>query len=305
MKRFITIFATAVSCFFIFFLVFGISRAATTASVRVYGVLTKDGMAEGETAKVQIRLDNKAEDINAAEIFLVYSKDFLNFSGASDGNSVISMWVEKPHDIKNPKCPAEIPACGMIGLSGLIPGGFSGNGLVTELVFKANKEGTTVLVFDSGASRVFLNSPTPEQADVVFEPVNIVISGKGSDGEVLVLDYFPPESFNILLSKTETAFNNKWFISFVAQDKGSGIDHYEVREKFLSLFGDWKKAGESPYALAHQSLFSIIEVKAVDKVGLERIEKIIPMRMVYLMLGVILGTVLLAATLILKRVFRA
>ena len=304
MRRFIIIFVTAVSCFFIFFLVFGVSGAVTAANVRVYGVLTKESVAEGETVKIQLRSDNKAKDINAVEIFLIYSRNFLNFSGASDGNSIISMWVERPHNIENPKCPVEIPTCGMIGLSGLIPGGFSGNGLITELTFKANKEGTTALTFDFGMSRVFLNSPTPERAGVIFEPVDIVIFGKGSDGEVLILDYFPPESFSILLSKTETAFNNKRFISFIAQDKGSGIDHYEVREKFLGLFGDWK-IGESPYTLVHQSLFSIVEVKAVDKVGLERIEKIIPARIVYLILGVILGALFLAVALILKRVFWA
>lgn len=156
MRRFIIIFVTAVGCFFIS----SRSLEAAATDIRVYGVLTKENVAEGETAKIQIRLDNKAKDINAAEIFLAYSKDFLNFSGASDGNSIISMWVEKPRDIKNPKCPAGIPACGVIGLSGLIPGGFTGGGLITELSFRADKEGAAALIFDSGASRVFLNSPT-------------------------------------------------------------------------------------------------------------------------------------------------
>lgn len=303
MKRFVIIFMTAAGCFFIFLPVFGGPKAASAADVRVYGVLTKENVAEGETVKIQLKLENKAKDINAAEIFLVYPKNFLNFSGANDGNSIINMWIEKPHEIKNVKCPAEIQACGVVSLSGLIPGGFSGNGLIAELAFKADKEGAAAIVFDPVKSRIFLNSPASQRADAVFEPINVAISGKGSDGTVLVLDYFPPESFNILLDKTNTAFENKWFISFIAQDKGSGVDHYEIKEKFLGLFGDWK-AGESPYVLAHQSLFSVIEVKAIDKTGQERIEKAIPARMAYLAIGAILGVIFLAAVLIARKFFK-
>ena len=86
--------------------------------------------------------------------------------------------------------------------------------------------------------------------------------------------------------------NNKYYLSLKAEDKGSGIDHYLVRERssnsllptnaFLSwncaalpLFSCWHRT-QNLYLLKDQSLGSIITVKAVDKAGNIRTATIMP-----------------------------
>jgi hypothetical protein len=132
--------------------------------------------------------------------------------------------------------------------------------------------------------------------------VEIKLPEISSEGELIILDFDPPEPFEIHLIRDPNLFGNRFAIVYTTQDKGSGIDHYEVREKFLGLFGDWKLA-KSPYELTHQSLFGIIEVKAIDRVGLEQIERIVPPRFKYSVVGILAGIVVLLTWLLLK-IFR-
>jgi hypothetical protein len=287
------------------FVVSLVREAKAQTDVRVYAVSEKESVAKNEDFDVQLRLDNKGENINAVEVSLEFSGDLLTLRGINDGGSIINFWVEKPREVAGEKCFSGITKCGIIKMSGLIPGGFVGEGLLATLSFTARKEGIANLFFNQYTSKALLNRPDAKAASVTYEPLEVKIAGESPSQESnkLILDYFPPEKFTILLDKTKLALDNKWFISFVAQDKGSGIDHYEVREKFLGLFGNWKTA-ESPYVLAHQSLFSVIEIKAVDKTGLERIEKFVPARMVYLILTFIFGSIFLILALILRKVFK-
>jgi len=65
---------------------------------------------------------------------------------------------------------------------------------------------------------------------------------------------------------------------FATQDKGSGIDYYEIKEsrqKFLKIFKKWVIA-ESPYVLKDRKLRSYVYIKAVDKAGNERIAVVEP-----------------------------
>ena len=63
-----------------------------------------------------------------------------------------------------------------------------------------------------------------------------------------------------------TIFGGKHFLVFATQDKGSGIDHYEVRE----VWWGWFRIAESPYLLQNQRLDTKITLKAIDKNGNER-----------------------------------
>jgi hypothetical protein len=91
------------------------------------------------------------------------------------------------------------------------------------------------------------------------------------------------------ITRDSSIFDNKWFLVFATQDKGSGIDHYEILETrsnikailinkkiFLNYFKKQWKIGESPYMLNDQKLQSYIFVKAIDKAGNERIVKLKP-----------------------------
>jgi len=65
---------------------------------------------------------------------------------------------------------------------------------------------------------------------------------------------------------------------FGTQDKGSGIDHYEVAESDNPFVNEanlvWRRA-ESPELLQDQSGRSTVYVKAVDRDGNVRIEKVL------------------------------
>ena len=96
-----------------------------------------------------------------------------------------------------------------------------------------------------------------------------------------MIDATSPEEFKPEIGKAPAVFEGKYFLSFVTQDRMSGVAHYEVAELRRTLLGgteekkEWK-VGESPYLLEDQSLRSVIKVKAVDKAGNERIEEIVP-----------------------------
>ena len=93
-----------------------------------------------------------------------------------------------------------------------------------------------------------------------------------------MIDTTPPEEFEPQIGQDPTMYNGKYFLSFVAQDKTSGVDHYEITEvPWLSFkkTKEWKVV-QSPYLLGDQRLRSVIEVKAVDKAGNERIAEIKP-----------------------------
>ena len=77
-----------------------------------------------------------------------------------------------------------------------------------------------------------------------------------------MIDTTIPEPFELKTGKAPLVFEGKYFLSFAAQDKMSGIDYYEIKEGK----GDWKIA-QSPYLLENQSLAKKIIVRAYDKAG--------------------------------------
>ena len=85
------------------------------------------------------------------------------------------------------------------------------------------------------------------------------------------IDITPPEKFDIVMAKDISIENNKYFVSFFAVDKGSGLARYEVEEKplVISLFG-YKKVWldvKNLQVLEYQNWPSIIYVRAYDQAG--------------------------------------
>jgi len=97
-----------------------------------------------------------------------------------------------------------------------------------------------------------------------------------------MVDATPAEPFEPKIGKDPSMFEGKYFLSFLAIDKSSGIDHYEVREEKIDLFGTAKVSGwevnKSPYLIKDQTLGSLVKVKAVDRAGNERIAEILPLK---------------------------
>lgn len=197
------------------------------------------------------------ESLNAVEGRLVFPQDLLLVKEIRDGNSVINFWVEKPR----------IEASGIILFSGITPGGFSGaNNSIFSVVFEAKNTGLASVVLQN--TKALKNDGLG--TETVLRTRDTSVSIKPGDNNVrkeTLTDIELPEDFNPIIESNSNIFDGKFFLVFATQDKISGIDHYEVRE------GEWGwfTIAESPYLLKHQSLDRKIFVKAIDKVGNERI----------------------------------
>jgi hypothetical protein len=241
---------------------------------------------------IPIYLDTQFEEINAVEVYVNFS-DNLVFRDYLDGKSIITHWIEKPHlqysDVRRPK----------IGFSGIVAGGISGRNLnLIELIFEAKESGIAKIEIDKN-SKALLNDGlgTITKLIALSKSFNILDIKNLSRSELALLrekikikDNFPPEPFKIYLAKNKEIFDGKYYITFEAKDKQSGIAYYEISEiptSFIFLAKpdiknlSFKKA-ESPYVLEDQSLRSYVIVKAVDKAGNERVEILYPQRVLVL-----------------------
>jgi hypothetical protein len=236
-------------------------------------------LLRGEFIVVPIYLDTQFEEINAVEVYVNFS-DNLVFRDYLDGKSIITHWIEKPHlqysDVRRPK----------IIFSGIIAGGISGRNLnLIELVFEAKETGIAKIEIDKN-SKVLLNDGLGTKTKLIALSQSFNVSEIKGLPEIKIKDDFPPEPFKIYLVKNNEIFNGKYYITFEAKDKQSGVAYYEISERPINFIFlakpdiknlSFKKA-ESPYVLEDQSLRSYVVVKAVDKAGNERVEILYPQR---------------------------
>ena len=226
-------------------------------------------VAVGDSLAVALSLDPEGQNVNSVEGMLRFPRSLFELTSISDGGSVISLWVERPH----------LAGEGLISFAGVIPGGFAGvlspyypgprPGKLWQAVFKVKAAGRGS--FSLEGARVLQHDGLGTEAVVRVERQEISISGaRGAPaGETEVtVDTVPPELFKPELGKSENIFNSQWFVAFTAQDKDSGLDYYEVQETkdAKPAPSGWVKAA-SPYLLKDQSLASFIYVKAVDRTG--------------------------------------
>jgi hypothetical protein len=242
----------------------------------------------GEEFEVKVILNTLGESINAYEGKLEFSKEVLDLKEIKDSNSIVNFWIEKPKAENS-----------IIKFSGITPGGFQGdNGLLFSIVFKAKSTG--LAHFKINEARVLRNDGQGLPAPLNVLPLEIKISLKAPPSSSIIeetKDNEPPETFNPEIGRHPSLFDGKWFLAFATQDKGSGIDHYEVLElrtwnlKFREILKkitkiipysrfqirDSYKLAESPYLLEDQELRSYIFIKAVDKAGNERVMRLEPL----------------------------
>lgn len=214
----------------------------------------------GQKVEISISLDTQNVDINALE------GDLLLPSGISvvdvlDASEVISFWLEKPASKDN-----------KIHFSGMTPGGFKGRGILFRALVIADKNQKAD--FSLANLQVLLNDGqgTATVADSNILTVDFVAEASSSYEavEVTVSDHEMPESFTPIISRLDQVEPGIFFLVFDTQDKGTGIDHYEVRE-------GWRlyESAESPYRLKNQKLNDDIYVKVFDKAGNQRVVKVL------------------------------
>lgn len=188
----------------------------------------------------------------------------------SDGNSVINYWIGQP---------AYDAAAHTLTLTGIIPGGYTGiGGRVAVLKLKASVPGEVSVSFDPSLSKLYRDTAQSQEEPLTGEPIRLSVSPTKQVLSNTIPDTRPPEPFIPAVVKGVGMYDGAYVLTFATQDKGSGIDHYEIQESntglFSFLFGSsWKRA-ESPYPLSDQQLHSAVSVRAIDEQGNIRVETI-------------------------------
>ena len=264
----------------LFALVIFASFPKSAFAARLYVMPQDTRVAIDETLEVEVRADIQTDESNAVDLRVSFSPELLEFDSYMDGGSFVNIWVEKPHVVLSSHCTGASDTCATVVMSGIAPGGFTGDGLVTKLRFTAKNNGRGKLAFQSD-SKVFANADDAQTLFIVTNPATFTVVGKEQISSPTPFispaqDTSPPEIFPVKLARDEIAFDNKWFISFTTKDADSGVDYYEVREKPFGIFsGAWKRA-ESPYILQNQQLLSVIDVRAVNAHGVVQESVLVP-----------------------------
>jgi hypothetical protein len=256
---------------FLFSVIFALPLRADAAEFKI--TTPKPTINTQQRVRIEVWLDGQGEAINAIEGKVVWPKDYFALESVSDANSIINFWLAKP----------SADAGGDLAFAGVIPGGYTeSGGLLLSAVLQAKKNGEAVLSFKELKALIGDGQGTP--AKVTTMPLKLSIAS----GTPLLLD-FPnpdnerPEDFKPEISNSADLFDNQYFMVFATQDKGSGLDHYEVvesrRELAIRTIDPvlWVRA-ESPYLLKDQKLGSYIYIKAVDKAGNERLVSVAPIK---------------------------
>jgi hypothetical protein len=219
--------------------------------------------------KVDLMLDTEKKSVNAGEITVLFDPQKLSLEDISKGNSVFTIWV-KQIEYSN--------EAGKIYILGGVPDGFSGDNKIISIFFRATESGKAA-ISASGDSKILLNDGFGTSAKITGQAAEINIkeqqdtlaSGSAVNQwrDELEKDNTAPNHFTVKIERNSSMFDGKYFIVFSATDGQSGIDYYEIKEGN----SDWK-IGESPYLLSDQNLTQEIYVRAVDKAGNQRTEKI-------------------------------
>jgi hypothetical protein len=221
----------------------------------------------GQSFEVGVFINTDNEEINAIEGKIIFPQDLLEIKKINDGNSIINFWIDH---VKN--CVSNgVEKPNEICFSGIIPGGYNDSrGLIFSITFLAKKDGSGAIEFNG--VKALRNDGKGTEAPLTISNFQFLISNLPAGEPIPQIttpeteDRNPPEEFTPQIVTNPLIFNGKWFLVFATQDKGSGIDHYEVCE------GKGKcVTAESPYLLQNQDLDEEIVVKAVDKSGNERV----------------------------------
>lgn len=257
-------------------LVFGLYHSANAS---VFSVNTNiSEVKTGGLVTATVLLDSESKSINTIEGDLVYDNISLVAERVNIGNSFISFWVEKPTVLNK----------GRIHFSGIVPGGLTmANSEVFSVVFRGQNTGDSKIEIDNALIYLSDGLGTQDKTSVKNKILGIVKSDTNEIEKLDNTDTVPPQSFKITRTKDASLFDGKYFIVFSSQDKGTGINHYNVCEYTTKdcIISD------SPYLLKYQNPFYRIIVRAYDANG--NMEEVILTSPILIMLIIVLILVLL------------
>jgi hypothetical protein len=241
-----------------------------TSAAEIYFGTNEKEVGLEQSFEIGVFLNTAGESLNAVASTLTFPTENLSVSEIRDGNSIVNMWVERP-------IQGEGESASKISFSGIIPGGYVGNnGYLFSIVFTSKKSGKATIT--SFEETMLLNDGAGTITTATRAPISLSILSTPSEKSFIEpVDTIKPESFTPKITRDPNLFDNQYFIAFVADDKQSGIDHFEVKQGF---FGKYETV-ESPYVLKDQSLRTRISVKAVDKADNARVETVSPEHLGY------------------------
>jgi len=283
-------------------------------AAELYLKSSQDSYFPNAIFKVEIHLDvMNGENVTAVEGNIKYNPQDLTAIEFLKGNSILTF-------VEEPKINREE---GIVTFSGIIPGGYNGrlpgdpgeSNLLGTIVFKALKTtNAQTLIEITKNSKILVNAGEELKTNLIFKsltvainPQKVVFNPLNELEKIKEEDKIPPEEFKPEIVK----INGQYFLVFNTQDKQSGIDHYEVTTLKENLLGQVKfinnfKVGESPYPLKETDLDKVIEVKAIDKAGNERIAILYRQTQIkwyqnYWLWGIILVLIIIFASIIYRK----
>ncbi len=297
-------------CLLVIFIFGGLLFSVGARAATLYFSPNEGSFGPGDSFALDIKIDTD-RCINTIEAYINFPKGYLSLTDFVVGNSVLSLWLERPSTADM----AEINKQGVLHFAGGVPGGYCGkipgdpgdSNIVGRLVFHVpglvvgdNKATDLSINFIEDKTKVLINDGYGTEDEVNFKKAVFNYTSRKTQNIDLwkkekSADNIPPIPFTIYLRKDKGVYNNQYYVTFNTVDKQSGIDHYEILEikpgeeigkipesGFMDrLLGREKKApqwqkAQIPYLLKDQSLRSIIKVKAIDKAGNERVVEYIP-----------------------------
>ncbi|MDP3764757.1 MAG: cohesin domain-containing protein, partial [bacterium] len=263
------------SCYYSWLLVFLLAISIFPLIAEAQGLILKSLKTTynaGDSFSVSLSLDTKGQSVNTLSGKIQVPTSNLQILDVRYGSSIISLWVERP----------KIDSSGNITFVGGIPGGFSGsNGPILTFGVRAKSEGQAAINIKD--IKILLNDGKgTELAGATSGILKLIISKalpkpaqeeEPKEAYIPPPDTVPPESFIPLVSSHPTIGDNKYFVSFFAVDKDSGVAKYEIVESplILSLFTKRFDASpltaETPYILKGQFWAYKITVRAYDQAG--------------------------------------
>jgi hypothetical protein len=227
--------------------------------------------------QLSLFINTESESLNVIKGRLSFSFDNFSFVRQNRGGSIANLWLKSPTLVSQ----------GEIEFIGGIPNGFNGErGYLFSEIFAPNTNtNNRQQLMDIGIRdlSVFLNDGKGTEKILGDEqfPLKLDEAQKGD----LFPDNDPPEVFAPYVTKDLNLEKGKWVVIFYAQDKGLGVDYYEVfespvrhnPEEMENEDIDWKiPTYGNIYILKDQDLKSYIYVKAVDMAGNARIAEVVP-----------------------------
>src|SRR3989339_159005 len=199
----------------------------------------------GDSFTADVRLEIGNDCVNTVEAFVNFPNDYLSVADFITGESILSLWVEKP-DKAGLK---EINRTGTLHFAGGIPGGYCGkipgdpgeSDILGRIVFQvpgmivSDVERENLEVGFSPASRVLLNDGLGTADTISTRGASFRFSKKSTEPdetwrEDIKKGVTPSKPFVIELRSDPGIFDGRYYIIFSTIDKQTGVDHFEVLE---------------------------------------------------------------------------